>query len=125
MLEALEQKRAKKTLQTVLSIAANLTLTEALDLLDSLDKNFAKEDLYNRTGGELLVSSLGGNSFNLLVPCSKLGPIWFNGGPPGQEKWIKGFVCQYVADCLLRSIVTLGEYVVGAKARAVIRYGAP
>ena len=121
----MEQKCAKRTLQTVLSIAANLTLGEALDLLDSLDESFAKERVYDVTGGEMIVGSLGDDPYNLLVPCSELGPIWFNGGPPGQEEWIDGFVCQYVADCLLRSIVTLGEVVVGAKIGTVMRQGAP
>lgn len=98
---------------------------EALDLLDSLDESFAKEQVYDVTGTEMRVASLGDDPYNLLVPCSELGPVWFNGGPPGQEEWGTGFICQYVADRLLRSIIALGEYTVGAKVSAVMRYGAP
>lgn len=125
MLGVLEQKCAKKTLQTVLSIASNLTLGEALDLLDSLDESFVRERVYDPAGVEMRFASLGYDPYNLLVPCSELGPIWFEGGPPGRVDWIEGYVCQYVADRLLRSIVALGEYVVGAKVSAVMRYGAP
>ena len=126
MLGVLEQQIAKRTLRTVLSIASSLTFSEAMDLLDALDEGFLKQTVYtdDKWGGTPF-GALGHDPYNLIKTCDSVGPLWFHGGPPGGEDWVEGMACQYVADCILQSIVTLGEVVVGAKIGTVMRQGAP
>jgi hypothetical protein len=126
MLKVLEQHPAKRTLRTVLSIAASLTFSEAMDLLDALDEGFLKATIYtDEEWGGKPFGELGHDPYNLIKTCDSVGTLWFQGGPPGREYWFEGMACQYVADCILRSIVTLGEVVVGAKIGTVMRQGAP
>jgi hypothetical protein len=97
-----------------------------MDLLDSLDGGFLKDTIYTEEAwGGKPFGSLGHDPYILIMTCDSVGPLWFHGGPPGDEDWWEGMACQYVAECILQSIVTLGEIVVGAKIGVVMRQGVP
>jgi hypothetical protein len=97
-----------------------------MDLLDALDECYLKNTIYTKEAwGGTPFGALGHDPYNLIKTCDSVGPLWAQGGPPGDEDWSECMACQYVADCILRSIVALGEVVVGAKIGTVMRQGAP
>lgn len=119
------QTISKEVLQATLQIASSLTLAEAMNFLDSLDEIYLKRVIYCADARMLSFDSLGHNPYNLIKPCSLIGPIRFYGGPPTQRILVKGMASQYVADCILSAIIKFGDRFVSAKIDAILRHCAP
>lgn len=117
---------SRGVLQATLHIAFSLTLAEAMELLDSLDETYLKEIVYRNynTAPPIAFRTLEWYS-DPMEPCSQIGPIWFEGGPPGHRDWIDGMVSQYVADRILYAMTERGERIVAAKIDAILRHGIP
>ncbi|MHC4188420.1 MAG: hypothetical protein ACYSUB_01925 [Planctomycetota bacterium] len=117
----------KKMLQNILRIASSLTLAEAMESLGSLDEAYLTYIVYEDYPGHkpLQFVALGDDSFNLLKPCSRIGPFWFYCGPPCRRSWANGMASQFVADRILSAIVETGAGIVSAKLSDVLLSGAP
>jgi hypothetical protein len=118
-----EKKLTKQTFQAVLYIASNFTLCDALDLLDLLNETYGKKLIHTEDIRQIRFIELGYDPFNLLKPCSRIGPIWFRGGPMGN--YMQGMACQFVADCILQHIRIRGPYTFETALANVLRQGAP
>ena len=118
---------SKGILRATLHIASSLSLADAMYLLESLDAYYLEKVIYEdcREARLIVFRTLARRSGNLAKPCTQIGPIWFEGGPPGERNWVRGMVSQYVADCILRAFITFGQRVTEAKIDTVLRYGSP
>lgn len=96
-------------------------------LLESFDESYLRQVIYEdyREARLMVFSALARRSGNLVKPCAQIGPIWFKGGPPGEENWVRGMVSQYVADCVLCAFIKFGRRVTESKINIALRYGAP
>jgi hypothetical protein len=114
-------------LKSVLVVVNSLTLAEALEILGKLSKVYLFRGVYldNQTATLIKFEDLGDDCFNLIRPINRLDNIWFHGGPPGNEEWICGPVCQYVADVILHEIMERGEKQVADIVHSVVALGAP
>lgn len=99
-------------MRAILSVVQSLTLYEALKLLRSLNKNYVEETVYrdDRDAKAMPFSTLGRDPRNLCKLITHIGPLWFWGGPPGQEGMTCGMASRYVADCLLQYMNEQGSY---------------
>lgn len=118
---------SRKNLQAILRITSSLTMSEALQLLRSLDPRNRWTLLYTDTNRRTTFSMLNDKEWpkNRHMVCSELEPIWFRAGPPDWRHWIKGTASQYVADCVFCAIDKLGIKDVACRLNAVLRQGAP
>lgn len=123
MLKVMDQRTGKGMMETILYITHSLTLAEALELLESIDTRYVEDELWSPGMRIFTLNDLG--LAEMLMPCSRLGPYWFYGGPPGKYEWVRGLACQFVADRLMRAVARYGTEFVGAKLDAMLRRGAP
>jgi hypothetical protein len=116
-----------KMIESITRIASAMTLAEALEILNRLDKGYMARPIYeDRTDAtESSFERLGDDPFNLIMPLNRLPLIWWHGGPPNSQAWIPGLPCQYVADCILNETVVMGEEYVASIMREAIITGAP
>jgi len=117
----------QQTFQAVLQIASSLTLAEASSLLWILDDAHMERTVYSDYAETYPVcfEELGDDFDALKMPCSTLGPIWFEGGVPGRRDWVCALVSQFVADCILLTMVERGEKKVLAILKQQVSVGAP
>jgi len=99
-----------KTLQAVCQIASSLLLSEAAEILDSLDPRYCESLVFNPcervSKGTPLKAFIADKDYYYRMVDS-IGPIAFWGGPVTLE-WYTGRVSNYVADCILHSITEIG-----------------
>jgi len=121
---------SKAEMQTILQVAASLTLREAMSLLYSLKPTYLATAVWTDDRRKTTLGQLGETKWprNLHEVCSKLGPIWYRAGPPGWKpghNWVKSMADQFVADRLLCAVGEFGPLVVARHIETLLRSGAP
>ena len=118
---------SRRNLQAILRITSSLTMSEALQLLRSLDPRGRWTLLYTDTNRRVTFSVLNDKAWpkNRNMTCSELESIWFLAGPPGWRHWMKGTASQYVADCIFCAIDKFGMEIVAGHLDTVLRQGVP
>jgi len=108
-------------------ILSDMSLGDALDLLDSFNLTYALRTIYGDSFPYQAhtFASLGNYYRNRWSPCNKIGPFWALVGPPTKKNWRRVYACQFVADILLEETIEKGEKYTFTKLATMVAIGAP
>lgn len=114
-------------LQHIMLSVSDMSLGDALDLLDSFDPAHAQGTIYNDSSQyeEYTFASLGNYYRNCWLPCNRIGPFWACTGPPGKKSFTLIYACQFVADILLREAMGNDKQLVYTRLAKLMKIGAP
>jgi len=111
---------------TLAAVVKNMTLEEALVLLNSINRSYQYKTILQvgEIDSRMFFRDLARKATNCYRLLSYLPDIWFRGGPTGQ-KWFKGTPLTFVMDCLLDATIMYGEEVVADHIYNYYTAGAP
>lgn len=120
---------SKSLVPSVCVVVKSFTLAEACDILEKVNPahltrmmTMPGDDECNDTDFHFIDI---GNPSNLTAALTDFWYVWYIAGPPDARKWVKGSLCQYVADALLTEILLQGEEAVSNLVSQVLNVGAP